>query len=118
MIDLIHLAAQTENDRRRHVGMVQDAGQRALQLLGIGADGMAAAFAVRKRRHAIHVGRQRFVLKAGRDQLGGVRRAVAGRHHGDVVARPYPAVLAPIAEKCRNVLAGPARRAISPAGKS
>ena len=37
--------------------------QRALQLLGIRADGVPAAFAVRKRHHAIHVGRQRLAFE-------------------------------------------------------
>ncbi len=105
MIDLIHFAAQAENDRRGDIGMVEDAGQRALQLLGIGADGLAAAFAVREGHDAVDIGRQRFVFEAGGDQLGSVRGAVAGGHHRDVVASADASILALVAKERRDVLA-------------
>ena len=50
-------------------------------------------------------GRQRLAVEALRDQLRRMRGAVAGRHHGDVVARAHAAVLARVAEKCRHLLA-------------
>ncbi len=106
MIDLIHLAAEAENDRRRHVGMIQNAAQCALELLRVGTNGMPAAFAVWKRRYAVYIGRQCVVLKTSSDQLRGMRRAVAGRNHCNVVARPHAAILPRIAEKCGNVLDG------------
>ena len=59
MIDLIDLAAQAENQRRRNIRMSEHALERALQLFGIRADGMAAAFAVRERHDAIDIFRQR-----------------------------------------------------------
>ena len=65
-----------------------------------------------KRHHAIDVRRQRFAVEAGGDQLGGMRGAVAGGHHRDVVARAHAAVFALIAEEGRH------RRGARRAGRS
>ena len=82
--------------------MRKHSAERPLQLHRIRTDRMAAAFAVRKGDHTVDVRRQRLVVEALRDQFRGVRRAVTGRDHGDVVARPDAAVLARIAEEGRH----------------
>ena len=99
MLDLVDLAAQAQDHRGRNVGVRQYSGQCAAKLFGVRADGVAATLAVREGHHAIHVGGQRCAIEAVRDQLGGVRRAVAGRHYGDIVARTHGPVLARIAQK-------------------
>ena len=73
--------------------------ERTAELLGVRADGVAAAFAVGKGYHAIHVRRQRLAVEAACDQLGGVRRAVAGGDYRDIVARAYRAILALVSKK-------------------
>ena len=72
-------------------------------MIHIGTEGVAAAFAVREGDHAIDVGRQGLVFIAARDQLGGVRGAVAGGHDGDVVAGADAAVLALVAEESGGI---------------
>ena len=90
------------------LGCASTPAKRAPQLLGIRPDGVPAAFAVRKRDHAIDVGGQGFAFEAARDQFGGVRGAVAGRHHRDIVARAHAAVLARIAHEGGRVRRVPA----------
>src|SRR5947209_6177183 len=70
---------------------------------------MPAALSMRESYHSIHVGRKRLALEAGGNQLGGVRRAIASRHHRNIVARAYPAIFASEAEELRNVPAGTRR---------
>ena len=107
MIDLVDFAAQAEDDRRRNVRMHQHAAQRAPQLIDIGADGVSAAFAVRKGHNAIDIRRQRLRPHSSRDRFRRMRRAVAGRHHRDVVPRAHAAVLARVArEKCGHGASG------------
>ncbi len=110
MLDLVHLAAQAQYYRGRDVGVRQHPGQRAPKLFGIRPDGVAATFAVREGHHAIHVGRQRFAVEAARDQLGSMRGAVAGGHHGDIVARAHRAIRARITEKRGSIAARRQRR--------
>ena len=99
VIDLVDLAAQAEDEGGRDIGMHQHAAEGAPQLIHIGAEGVAAAFAVREGDHAIDIGRQCLAFVAARDQFRGVRGAVAGGHDGDVVARADAAVLALVAEE-------------------
>ena len=106
VVDLVILAPQPQDDCRRNVRMHQDAAQRAAQLVHIGPHGVAAAVAVREGHHAIHSRRQRLALVAPRDPFRRVRRTIAGGHHGDVVSRADPPVLAQVAEKGGSVLAG------------
>ncbi len=94
MIDLIHFAAQPENDRRRNIRMIQDAAKRAPELRQIGAGRLSASIAMRERDHSVDACGQRGFVVARRDPFGGVRGAVAGGDHGDVVARAGAAVLA------------------------
>src|ERR1700722_7003411 len=89
--------------------MRQHAGQSALELLGVGANGVAAAFSVRKGDDPINIGGQLVPGEAVRDQFSGVRRAVAGRHYGNIVARADPAILAWISKEGRARLAGSQR---------
>ncbi len=104
MINLIHFAAQPQNDRCRNIRMRQHAGERAAELVRIGADGVTAAFAVREGYHAIDIRRELLIVKTSCDQLGRVRRAVAGRHYSDVIARARSPVFAQISAKRRHVL--------------
>src|ERR1051326_8320510 len=66
---------------------------------------MAAAFAVRKGGHAIHIGRQGAAFVSAGDLLGRMRRAIAGCNHSDVVAGAHAAVRPMVSEKRRTVLA-------------
>ncbi len=99
MIDLVALAAQADNQRGRNIRVHQHAAERAPQLIHVGTEGVPAAFAVGKRDDAIDIGRQRLAIVAARDQVRRVRRAIAGRHHGDVVTRAHAAILARVAEE-------------------
>ena len=74
--------------------MIQHSGQRPLQLHRVRPDGVAAAFAMRKRDDAIDVGGHGFAVEARRNQFGCMRRAVAGRDHRDIIARPHAPVFA------------------------
>ena len=77
MIDLVHLAAEAENHRARHVWMIQDPCERPLQLIGIGPNRHA-----RSLRHAGTRRRRRRCpaalrwMKLSGDQLGGVCGAI------------------------------------------
>ena len=85
--------------------MRQDTAQGAAELLDIGTGGVSAAVAVGECHHAIHGGRQGFARIAFGHAPGGVGGAIAGRHHGDVVARAHAAVFAHVAEKRGRVAA-------------
>ena len=103
VVDLVHFAAQPEDDGGRHVWMVKHTPQSALQLFGVRPDGVAAAFAVRECHDAIDVGRQGGAGEAFGDADGCVGGAIGGRHHGDVVASAGPAVFSQVTAKCGNV---------------
>ena len=106
MIDLIYFASETEDDRGRDVGMIEHAGQSALQLHRIGADRVPAALTMRESHHAVDVRRHHVVLEACRDELRRVRGAVARGDHGDVVARAGAAIIAREAEERRHIVRG------------
>ena len=99
VVDLVGFASQPQNHRGRNIGMHQHAAQRAPQLIHVGTERVPAALAVGEGHHAVHVGGQSLVPVAVGDQLGGVGRAIAGRHHGDVVASAHAAVFARVAQE-------------------
>src|SRR5579875_110456 len=99
MADLVHLAAEPQNQRGGDVRMVEYPGERALQLFGIGTDGVAAAFAVREGNDTVDVRWKLCALIGARDGFGCVRGAIAGRDHGDVVTGASPAIGALITKK-------------------
>ena len=103
MIDLIHFAAQAENHRRRNVRMIQHAGQRAPQLRQVRPRRLSAAVAMRKRDHSVDAFGQRSLVVTGRDPFRRMRRAIAGRDHRNIVARPGASVLARISHERRNI---------------
>ncbi len=59
VIDLVDLAAQAEDQGGGDVGVNQNAAEGAAELIDIGTEGVAAAFAVREGDDAIDIGRQR-----------------------------------------------------------
>ena len=65
---------------------------------------MTAAFAVRECHDAINIRRELLGIEACCDQLGGVRRAVACRHHRDVIPRARAPILTQISTKSRHIL--------------
>lgn len=113
MIDLIDFTSQAEDDGGRNVGMHQHAAERAAELIDIRAEGMAAAFAVRKGDDPIDVRRQSLAGIGLRDQFRGVRGAITGRDDRDVVARADPAILALIPQKGRHVAGSNRQRRIA-----
>src|SRR5205085_9703835 len=72
---------------------------RTLELGGIRSLGLAAAIAMWKRNHSVHVRWQHGPGKAGGDQLGGVSRAVAGCNYCDVITRAHAAIFAHISHE-------------------
>jgi len=110
MIDLVDFAPEAQDEGGRNVGMIENAFESALQLLGVGTHRLTAAFAVRESDDTINVRGKLFGGEALRDQFGGVGSAVAGSDHGDVVARAGAAIGARIAEEGRRRGAAGARR--------
>ncbi len=94
--DLIRLAAQADQDGAGDIRVRHHARDRAAQFSRIG---VAAAVAVREADHAVDARRQRVVFITAGDQFHGMRGAVAGGDHGDVVARAGAAVRAQVAAK-------------------
>ncbi len=99
MIDLVDFAAEADDERGGDVGMIENAGESALELRFVGALRHAAAFAVRERDDAIDVRRQNFVFESSGNRLDGVGGAVARSHDRDVVAGARTSVRAFIAEE-------------------
>src|SRR5262249_17572773 len=80
-------------------------GNRALELPGILADRMSAAFLVRNRNHTIHTmwvrtGEFQFVGDLHRDMTG----TIGCRNHGDVISCADIAILPQIAKKGPGLL--------------
>ena len=86
--------------------MAEDAGEGAAELLGIGADGVAAAFAMGEGDDAVDVGREGGLIEAGGDEFGGVGGAVGSGDDGDVVAGASATVFALVAHKRGHIGGG------------
>ncbi len=99
VLDAVHLAAQPQQDAGRYIGVIQDARDDALQLAGIGSDGVPAAFTMRKRDHSVDAFGQSVGWEGGGDQFHRMRRAVAGGRDGDVISGPRTPVGARVTEE-------------------
>ena len=95
-----HLAAQADDHVGRHVGVMGEAGQHALEDLVVRAlERQPAASLVRDGEHAVDVGKlgpPAAVAEPVGDVPRRAGRAVDGADHGDVIPRSHPAVGAEI----------------------
>src|SRR5262249_34169794 len=117
---LPRLAAEAHQDVAGHVGVLGEAGQRAVELVVVGAAVLhGAAGLVRDRHHAVHVGvaaQQVGGTELLGDVLAGAGRAVDGADDGDVVARAVAATAAVVTHKGARLGRGRRRRAVAAEG--
>src|SRR5204862_184789 len=82
--------------RSRDIRMIQDAGQSAAQLIGVGSNRVSASLSMRERDYAMNPRRQFTRTEALRDLLCCVGRAVARCDHSNIVPCARPSILASI----------------------
>ena len=87
MVDLVHFAAQSEDNCGRNVRVNQDSAESPAELVDVRSHRMSAPLSMRKRDHTVHSRRQRRAFVASRDRFGGMRRAITCRDHRDLVPR-------------------------------
>ena len=99
MIDLIHLATEAEDDGGADVGVIHYAAECALELIGIGANGVAATFTMRERRYTVDAGREFEAGEVIGDHFGGVGGAVGRGYHCDIVTGANATVFTLVAQE-------------------
>ena len=78
VIDLIYFATEAQDESGGDIWVVEDAFERALELFGVRAGRLTAAFAMRERNDAINGGRKGFGCEALGDQFRSIGGAIAG----------------------------------------
>ena len=94
VIDLIHFAAQADHDGGGDIGVIQHTLQRALQLAGVGPIAWPQPSPCGNDTIPSTFGRQLLPVETPLDEFDGMRGAIAGCDHRNIVSGSDPPVCA------------------------